>query len=103
MTASQNIQIEGKTYAIRLRSRGQMTVPQAVRDKLNVADGDILTLVQMGAVMILTPKRPQVPPLADKFAAMMENENVNMADLLQGLQEERELIRQEQQTTTNDA
>jgi bifunctional DNA-binding transcriptional regulator/antitoxin component of YhaV-PrlF toxin-antitoxin module len=86
-----------KTYPIRLRDRGQITVPQAVRESLAVADGDILTLLQVGEVVLLTPKQPQVPQLADKISALMEQEGINLADLLSGLAEEREAIRQARQ------
>lgn len=87
--------ISVKTYPIRVRERGQITVPQAVRETLAVADGDILTLIQVGEVVFLTPRQPKVPSLADKIAAMMEQEDVSLADLLLGLAEEREAIQRE--------
>jgi AbrB family looped-hinge helix DNA binding protein len=77
---------------VRLRKRGQITLPQTVRDNLGVGEGDILTLLQMGEVIMLTPRQPQVPRLADKIVSMMEEEGVSLADLLQGLKEEREAI-----------
>jgi AbrB family looped-hinge helix DNA binding protein len=86
-----------KTYPIRLRERGQITVPQAVREKLAVAEGDILTLLQIGATILLTPRQPQAPQLADKIAAIMEQQGVTLADLLVGLAEEREAIWRERQ------
>jgi AbrB family looped-hinge helix DNA binding protein len=92
-----NTDTDAKTYPIRLRGRGQITVPQTVRDNLNVTEGDILTLLQVGDVVLLTPKRPQVPRLADKIVDMMEAEGVSLADLLSGLEEEREAILRERQ------
>ncbi len=86
---------EIKTYPIRLRERGQITVPQAVRDKLAVTEGDILTLLQIGDTVLLTPRQPKVPQLADRIATLMEQEDVSLADLLLGLAEEREAIRRE--------
>ena len=41
---------------------------------------------------MLIPRQPQVPRLADKIAGLMEEEGVSLADLLQGLKEEREAI-----------
>jgi hypothetical protein len=49
----------------------------------------------MGDVVMLTPRQPQVPRLADKIAELMEEESVSLADLLQGLKEERETILRE--------
>ena len=40
---------------VRLRQRGQITIPQAVRDNLGVREGDLLTLFQLGDVIVLTP------------------------------------------------
>lgn len=84
-----------KAYDVRLRQRGQITVPQEVRDRLNVGEGDILTLVQVGSTLLLTPKRPVVPLLADRIVELMEQEGVTLADLLVGLEEERAAIYQE--------
>ena len=94
---SPDTNVDIKTYPIRLRDRGQITVPQAVRERLAVADGDILTLLQVGDVVLLTPKQPQVPQLADRIAALMEKEEISLADLLLGLAEERAAIWRERQ------
>jgi len=93
----QDSNIDVRTYPVRLRGRGQITVPQTVRDNLQVTEGDVLTLLQAGDLILLTPKQPKVPELADKIAALMEAENVTLADLLLGLEEERQTIWQERQ------
>lgn len=93
----QDSNIDVRTYPVRLRGRGQITVPQTVRDNLQVTEGDVLTLLQAGDLVLLTPKQPKVPELADKIAALMETENVTLADLLLGLEEERQALWQERQ------
>ena len=93
----QDSKINIQTYPVRLRGRGQITVPQTVRDNLQMTEGDMLTLLQAGDLVLLTPKQPKVPELADKIAALMESENVTLADLLLGLEEERKAIWQERQ------
>jgi len=42
-----------EVYDVRLRQRGQITMPREVRDRLNVNEGDTLTLVQVGSTLIL--------------------------------------------------
>jgi antitoxin PrlF len=84
-----------EVYDVRLRQRGQITVPREVRDRLNVNEGDTLSLVQVGSVLILAPKRPVVPVLADRIVELMEKDGVTLADLLLGLEEERAAIYQE--------
>lgn len=87
-----------EVYDVRLRQRGQITMPREVRDRLNVNEGDMLTLVRAGSVLILIPKRPVVPVLADRIVELMEKDGVTLADLLLGLEEERAAIYQERWT-----
>lgn len=97
LSAQRETDVSSKTFPVRLRGRGQITVPQSVRDDLDVTEGDILTLLQVGDVVLLTPTQPQMPRLADRIADMMESEGVSLADLLAGLKEEREAIWRERQ------
>jgi bifunctional DNA-binding transcriptional regulator/antitoxin component of YhaV-PrlF toxin-antitoxin module len=83
------------TYTVRLRERGQLTLPQTVRRDLAVDDGDILELVQMDDLVWLSPRRALLPELSKEFTALMEAEGVSMADLLQGLEEQRRAIARE--------
>ena len=85
------------TYAVRLRERGQLTLPQRVRRELAVEDGDVLNLVQIDDLLVLGKRESLLPKLADEFASIMREEGVSLADLLQGLEEEREQIWRERQ------
>jgi bifunctional DNA-binding transcriptional regulator/antitoxin component of YhaV-PrlF toxin-antitoxin module len=85
------------TYAVRLRDRGQLTLPQAVRKELAVDDGDILTLVQVDDLAIITRRSSLLPKLSQEFTAIMKEDGVSLAELLQGLEEEREQIWRERQ------
>ncbi len=95
--SSQDTDVEIREFPIRLREGEEITVPQLVQDKLNLTEGDMLTLLQVGNIVLLTPKQPQVPQLADKIIALMEDEGVGLTELLEGIQTEREAIWQEQQ------
>lgn len=83
------------TYAVRLRERGQITLPQPVRDRLAVDTGDTLNLVQVDDILLLSPRQTVIPKLSQEFTALMQEEGVSLAELLQGLDEERKLIWQE--------
>jgi bifunctional DNA-binding transcriptional regulator/antitoxin component of YhaV-PrlF toxin-antitoxin module len=80
------------TYTVRLRERGQVTLPQAVRRDLAVEDGDLLTLVQIDDLAVLTRRSSVLPKLSEEFTAIMKEDGVGLADLLQGLEAEREQI-----------
>ena len=86
-----------KSYTIRLRERGQITIPQTVRDQwAKEADNlEMLNLVQIGDALFLSPKQTLLPELSKQFSAIMDEEGVTLADLLEGLAEEREAIYQE--------
>ena len=84
-----------KTYNLRLRGRGQITIPRSVRQELNAREGDILTLVKIDDLMFLTQKNPRIPALTSQLSELMDEAGVSLADLLAGLPEERARILRE--------
>jgi AbrB family looped-hinge helix DNA binding protein len=84
-----------KTYAVRLRDRGQVTIPKPIREQLPAAEGDILTLLQIDDLLILAPQELRIPALQARFRKEMEEADVSLADLLEGLAAEREAIYRE--------
>ena len=87
--------VEIQQFPIILGQGGEITIPQLLQDSLNVNQGDTLVLLQIGNLILLAPKQPQVPQLIDRIVTIMENENVGLSDLLSGLETEREAIWQE--------
>lgn len=77
------------TYPIKIRQRGQLTIPQPVREQWAAQSGDVITLVQFDEFAILTPSPLKTPELARQFSQIMDEEGVSLADLLEGLAEER--------------
>ncbi|MCC6606738.1 MAG: AbrB/MazE/SpoVT family DNA-binding domain-containing protein [Anaerolineae bacterium] len=88
---------EIKQTTVRLRERGQITIPQSVRDKwaAEAIEPDVLNLVEIGDVVFLTPKKLLLPELSKQFSALMDEAGVSLADLLEGLAEERQAVYQE--------
>lgn len=78
-----------QTYTVRLRERGQVTIPQAVRAELAVKEGDTLTMVQIDGLLLLRPKQPLVPQLSEQFSRQMDEAGLSLAELLEGLAQER--------------
>lgn len=75
---------------MQVRQGGQLIIPQKVRDDLSIEDGDILTLVQIGDAILLSPKMLRGPELGDRFVVLMEEEGITLADLLEDLPKIRE-------------
>ncbi len=77
-------------FTVRLRQRGQMTIPRQLRERFSIREGDMLTFVQIGDGLFLTPKPLRTFELGDKIVDMMEKKGVTLADLLQDLPKMRE-------------
>lgn len=82
-------------FTVRVRERGQITLPQSVRTSLAVDAGDTLNLVQIDDIILLSPRQVAIPKLSQEFSTLMEEDGVSLAELLQDLEEERKLIWQE--------
>ena len=59
-------------FSVRVRERGQITLPQSVRTSLAVDTGDTLNLVQIDDIVILSPRQTMIPKLSQEFTALME-------------------------------
>ena len=79
-----------QTYSVRLRERGQLTIPQSACHDLGIKDGDTLTLIQIDGLLLLGPKQPLLPQLSEQFSKLMDEAGVSLADLLKGLAQERQ-------------
>lgn len=86
-------EVTTKTYSVRLRDRGQVTIPRPVRDELAAGEGDLLTLLQVDDdLLLLTPRKVRVPDLQARFTEEMEKAGISLADLLEGVARERQAI-----------
>lgn len=97
MTLAPENDINLREFPLRLQAEGAISIPPAVREKLNLTEGDLLTLLQVGDVFLLANKTPQVPQLADKIVSIMEAEGVSLTELLDGLAMERQNIWEERE------
>jgi hypothetical protein len=62
-----------------------------------VKQGDVLTPVQLDRLALLARQSSLLPKLSEEFTAIMKEDGVSRADLLQGLEGEREQIWRERQ------
>jgi AbrB family looped-hinge helix DNA binding protein len=86
-----------QAFSVSLQPQGQITVPLALQSQLNLSEGDQLTLLQVGDVILLTPKALQVPQLTEQIASLREAEGLSLSTLLEGLQTERQAMWAERQ------
>jgi bifunctional DNA-binding transcriptional regulator/antitoxin component of YhaV-PrlF toxin-antitoxin module len=66
-----------------------ITLPKALRDAYGIRRGDTLTLLDLGGVFVLSPRRSEVDVLADRLSAGWQGKGEALESMLQALREER--------------
>jgi AbrB family looped-hinge helix DNA binding protein len=81
---------------LQIRGKGALTIPAELRRKYGLAEGDVVTLIDLGeGVFLLTPTILQLDRLGDRIAQTMEAQGVTLDEILSVLDEERERYYQE--------
>jgi bifunctional DNA-binding transcriptional regulator/antitoxin component of YhaV-PrlF toxin-antitoxin module len=79
------------TMTIQIRKKGSLTLPVDLRNKYNLDEGDVFTLIDLGdGSFLLTPQVSQVNRLGDRVTRILKEEGVSLDDLLSALDEERQ-------------
>ena len=77
--------------AIQIRGKGIITLPVELRRRYGLAEGDVLTLVDLGdGSFVVTPRPLHIDRLGDKVSRALEDAGITVEDLLQTLNEESE-------------
>jgi bifunctional DNA-binding transcriptional regulator/antitoxin component of YhaV-PrlF toxin-antitoxin module len=74
---------------VRIRSRGQLTLPQDLREALNLDEESGLNVFRVGKVLLMTPKRLQRASLASEVEREMKRDGLTLEDLLKDLKGQR--------------
>ena len=75
---------------LQVAQRGLITLPKALREAYGIEAGDTLTLLDLGGVFVLAPRRSEVEVLADRLAAEWKGRGESLETMLQAVREERE-------------
>jgi len=78
------------TMVLRISSRGVVTLPKSLRQAYHLRPGDMLTLLDLGGVFVLSPRRSEVDALADRITQALIERGETLEGMLQALREERE-------------
>ena len=72
--------------ALQMRAKGNLTIPNDLRQKYGFDEGDVFTLVDLGdGSLLLTPKVSIVPKLVAEMEALRAEAGLSVEDLLRGL------------------
>ncbi len=75
---------------VQIGQRGVVTLPKELRQSYNLRPGDSLTIIDLGGVFALSPRRSEVDALADRIAQALTAQGETLETMLQTLREERE-------------
>lgn len=78
------------TMTIQMAQRGVMTLPKLWREAYNLRPGDNFTLLDLGGVFVLAPRRSEIDALADRISQALVEQGETLETMLQALREERE-------------
>lgn len=75
---------------VQMSQRGVITIPKSLRESYGMQPGDTLTLIDLGGVFVLSPRRSEIDTIADKVAEEWAEEGETLETMLQALREERD-------------
>ena len=78
------------TITLQVRQRGTVTLPMRLREKYQIEDGDVFTLIDLGGAFLFAPGVSVVPRLVAQIEQIRKQEGLSVDDLIEGLDDERE-------------
>jgi AbrB family looped-hinge helix DNA binding protein len=77
-------------YQVQVGRRGVITLPKELRDQNNIADGEILNLIELSEnVIVISRRRSQVDEVANKLAKEWQDSGETLESMLKTLREVR--------------
>ncbi len=74
---------------VKMRERGQLTIPYEYRKELGLAKEDVLNILKIGDVLILVPRQLAGDVISKKIEGAMKKKGLTLQDLLGNLREQR--------------
>jgi AbrB family looped-hinge helix DNA binding protein len=85
---------------VRIRERGQVTIPSSFRKDLGLGENDTLNMVKIDEMLILTPRKPFGDAVARKVESAMKRKGLTLDDLLANLKGQRKKYQREAHAKT---
>lgn len=74
---------------VKLRERGQLTIPYEYRKELGLGKEDVLNVLKIGDVLILVPRQLAGDVISRKIESQMKGKGLTLDNLLKNLSEQR--------------
>ncbi len=75
---------------LQMAQRGVITIPKEMREEYNLQPGATFTLLDLGGVFVLSPRRSEIDALADRIAGTWTEDGQTLESMLQALRQERD-------------
>jgi len=75
---------------LQMAQRGIITIPKSLRESYGLRPGDTFTLIDLGGVFVLSPRRSEIDAIADKIADQWTEDGQTLETMLQALREQRD-------------
>ncbi len=79
-----------ETFSVQVNQRGLVTIPKELRDIYAIKTGDQMTLLDLGGVFVLSPRRSEIDQLSNEIRTTLEAKGESLESMLQALREARE-------------
>jgi AbrB family looped-hinge helix DNA binding protein len=77
------------TMTVQVAQRGVVTLPKSIREAYGLRPGDTFTLLDLGGVLLLSPRRSEVDALAERIPQALIGRGETLGSMLHALREER--------------
>ncbi len=85
---------------VKMRERGQLTIPYEYRKELGLGKEDVLNVLKIGDVLILVPKQLAGDIISRKMESAMKKKDLTLDNLLKNLREQRKRYSRETHAKT---
>ena len=85
---------------VKMRERGQLTIPYEYRKELGLGKEDVLNVLKIGDVLILVPRQLAGDVVSRKIEAAMKKKDLTLDNLLKNLREQRKRYSRETHAKT---
>lgn len=75
---------------LQMAQRGIITIPKSLRESYGLRPGDTFTLIDLGGVFVLSPRRSEIDAAADKIVGQWTEDGETLETMLQALREQRD-------------
>jgi AbrB family looped-hinge helix DNA binding protein len=78
------------TLMVQMTQRGVIVIPKSLREAYNLQPGDSFSLMDLGGIFVISPRRSEIDSLADRISGDLHDKGESLESMLHLLRDERE-------------